>query len=91
MVNDTPEKKGRPAPDDYFRAYLEEGGLAMEPFCRCGQQLNEKYHCSACDRQCRCITFVCDDEATQSAVKKFIEEQPRFAGFRTALAEELPG
>lgn len=75
---------------DYFRACLEHGGLSLEPFCVCGEQLNEDYHCAACDRDCRCTVFVCDDEAAMDAVKKFIEEQPRFAGFRIALAGTSP-
>lgn len=75
---------------DHFRASLEDGGLAMKPFCRCGGQLNEDYHCAACNRDCRCTTFVCDDEATLAAVKRFVEEQPSFEGFRTLLAGDTP-
>jgi hypothetical protein len=88
-VNDTGKNRLRNAETDYFRAYRENGGLAMEPYCRCGEQLNEDYHCATCDRDCRCTTFVCDDEATLAAVKQFIEEQPSFKGFRTLLAAEL--
>jgi len=73
---------------DHLQACLENGGLSMEPFCRCGQQLNESYHCAACDRDCRCTTFVCDNEATMAAVRRFIEEQPSFTGFRTVLSSE---
>lgn len=76
--------------NDYFRAYLENGGLSMEPFCACGLQLDADYHCPSCDRECRCTSFVCDDEATLDALKKFIEEQPRFADFRIMPAGEMP-
>ncbi len=75
---------------DHLRAYLEDGGLSMEPFCACGEQLNESYHCSVCDHDCRCTTFICDNEATLTAVKRFIEEQPSFEGFKTQLAGETP-
>lgn len=75
---------------DFFRAYIENGGLSMEPFCGCGERLNENYHCSVCDRDCRCTTFVCNDEATMDAVKRFIDEQPSFEGFSTRLAENSP-
>lgn len=88
-MTDTAANRFGKAGVDCFRAYLENGGLSMEPYCRCGEQLNEDYHCAACDRNCRCTTFVCDDEATLAAVKQFIEEQPSFEGFRTLLAAEL--
>jgi len=88
-VNDTPKKQYKKAESDYFRAYLEDGGLSMEPYCRCGEQLNEDYRCTTCGHDCRCTTFVCDDEPTLAAVKRFIEEQPSFEGFRTMLAAEL--
>ncbi len=71
---------------DYFRACLKDGGLAMKPFCRCGQQLNEDYHCPTCDRDCRCTSFVCADEKTMAAVQCFVDEQPSFAGFELRLA-----
>ena len=71
---------------DHFRAYLEDGGLSMEPFCRCGEQLGDDYHCPACDRDCRCTTFVCDDEETLAAVQRFVEEQPSFSNFKAVLA-----
>ncbi len=70
---------------DHFHAYLEDGGLSMEPRCRCGEQLDEKYHCATCNRDCICTTFVCDDDATLAAVKRFIEEQPSFKSFEAVL------
>ena len=76
---------------DHFRAYLEGGGLSMEPYCRCGERLGEDYHCPACERDCRCTTFVCDDKPTLTAVKRFIEEQPSFRDFKALLAADVDG
>ena len=84
------DEAGKNEAVDYFRAYLEDGGLSMEPRCRCGEQLDEQYHCPACDRNCRCTTFLCDDEETLAAVKRFIEEQPSFRDFQALLAGDSP-
>jgi hypothetical protein len=70
---------------DYFLTTLEEGSLTMEPYCACGEYLNEDYFCESCQRQCTCIEFRCDSDEAQKEIQKLIENNPRFHNFTASL------
>ena len=74
-------------PRDHYRAELEDGSLAMKPYCSCGNLLDEGYFCEKCNRKCRCHQIVCDNEATLETVKSFMKKSPQFSGFKVRLAE----
>ncbi len=79
------KEKDQPAEKaDYFFAHLEKGELVMEPFCRCGNPLEEEYYCEKCQRQCRCTDVVCADETAF----RFIQDHPPFKKFKFYLASK---
>jgi hypothetical protein len=70
-----------------FYAYLEDGELVMEPYCSCGNPLDEYYHCDKCNRQCRCTDIMCEDQATLNLVEKYIRTSPRLRNFNAMLGK----
>jgi len=73
---------------DCYRARLDDGELIMEPFCACGQALNEDYFCDRCQRKCRCEHVICRDQATLEKVRQFILKASQFSGFSASLGPE---
>jgi hypothetical protein len=73
---------------DYFIAHFEDGGLVMEPYCSCGEALNEDYFCTVCGRQCTCIEVRCKDREAFDLMETLIRENPRFKNFRAILIQE---
>jgi len=71
---------------DFYRAHLENGQLAMAPFCACGNGLNEDYFCDRCQRKCRCDLVICEDQATLDRVREYILKASQFSGFKARLA-----
>ena len=69
---------------DFFTAKMEGGELVMEPFCKCGNLLDEKYFCEKCQRQCLCTDIICADETTF----RFVQDNPPFKKFRFFLASQ---
>ena len=72
---------------DYFLARWENEELIMEPFCYCGNELDENYYCEKCQHQCSCTFVACKNLGTLSVVRKFIHGNPRFKGFEASLLE----
>lgn len=68
--------------NDYFFATMEEGSLAMEPYCACGNRLPEEYFCEKCNRQCRCTEIACDNEETLEFIDHLIATNPKFRNFK---------
>lgn len=73
---------------DYYKATLENGNLAMTPYCACGNALNDDYFCEKCSRRCRCYEIVCDNTATLDRVKKYIRKSSKFVGYTAVLTDE---
>jgi len=68
-----------------YYAYLEDGQLVMEPFCGCGNALDENYYCGKCEQHCHCTDVVCEDQATLTLVEKYIRTSPKFHNFNATL------
>jgi hypothetical protein len=71
---------------DHYEATLEEGSLVMEPYCACGNPLNDDYFCDRCKRKCHCRQIVCDNETTLKLVKKYVKKSSQFSAFKVKLA-----
>ncbi|MDD2605416.1 MAG: hypothetical protein RBR20_09645 [Desulfobacterales bacterium] len=80
------ENQPQPMDQDFYRAHLENDQLAMEPFCACGNALNENYFCDRCQRKCRCDLVICQDQATLERVRQYIHKASQFSGFKARLA-----
>lgn len=70
---------------DYYWAHWEDGELVMEPFCACGNALEEDYFCQACKRECDCSFIACEDPEVLDAVEKLVHGNPTFRNFRASL------
>ena len=73
-------------PHDYYEAALENGELVMQPYCACGNALDEDYVCGKCHRRCQCNQILCNDEATLERVKSYIRKSSQFSAFKVKLA-----
>lgn len=80
------ETEAQAVEQDCYRAHLENGQLAMAPFCACGNALNEDYFCERCQRKCRCELVICADQATLERVRAYIRKASQFSGFKARLA-----
>ena len=72
---------------DTYYAYLEEGELVLEPYCSCGNQLDETYFCDACKRHCRPTDILCEDEGTLKMVDQYIRTSSKFSKFKAMLGK----
>jgi len=79
-----PQNTQPPEKSDYFFAEMEDGGLVMKPFCRCGNLLGEEYYCEKCQRQCLCTDVICDNETTF----RFVQDHPPFKKFKFYIASK---
>ncbi len=70
-----------------YYASLEDGQLVMEPYCSCGNLLDEYYLCDKCKRHCRCTDILCEDQATLNLVEKYIRTSPRLRNFNATLGK----
>ena len=73
---------------DYYTAILKNGSLQLEPYCACGNGLNEDYFCEKCHRKCQCTQIICPDPETLDLARRYIRKSPQFSGFKAKLAEE---
>jgi hypothetical protein len=72
-------------PRDYYKATMENDALVMEPYCGCGNPLNDDYFCEKCNRKCHCRIIVCDNEITLERVKGYIRKSSQFSAFEVKL------
>lgn len=72
---------------DTYYAYLEDGELVLEPYCSCGNQLDETYFCDACKRHCRPTDILCEDEGTLKMVDQYIRTSSKFRKFKAMLGK----
>jgi hypothetical protein len=70
-----------------FYARLEEGRLVMEPYCSCGNQLDEGYNCEKCNKHCQIPDILCEDQATLNLVEKYGRTSPKFRNFNIMLGK----
>lgn len=70
---------------DYYKATMEKDSLVMEPYCGCGNPLNDDYICEKCNRKCHCRIIVCDNEITLERVKGYIRKSSQFSAFEVKL------
>jgi hypothetical protein len=68
-----------------FYARLEDGQLVMEPYCSCGNQLDEGYNCDKCNKRCQVPDILCEDQATLHLVEKYARTSPKFRNFNVML------
>ena len=73
-------------PRDYYTASLENESLVMQPYCACGNSLDEDYFCEKCGKKCRCHLIICDSTETLSLAQDYIRKSPQFSGFKAKLA-----
>lgn len=71
----------------YFRAGLDGDELVMEPYCQCGEPLEQDYHCSACEREVRCLEFRCADARALVRVQELMQSNSSFKGFKAVIEE----
>lgn len=72
---------------DYLLAYREAGELVMEPYCHCGNALEEDFHCNRCARSCDCTFIACRGPDALSVVEKLIHSNPNFRNYQAALLD----
>jgi len=77
------EDKGRSK--DYFYATLEGTELILEPYCACGNPLEEEYFCEKCQKQCLCAEIRCENKATLDYVNQFVQSNKHFRNFNAVL------
>ncbi len=73
---------------DYFIAQWQDEQLYMIPHCHCGNEVDERYHCDRCQRECTCQVILCRDAQTLNVVEKFIHGNPHFKHFEAHILEE---
>jgi len=85
-MSDENKNKSTAGIDTYY-AYLEDGELVLEPYCSCGNQLDETYFCDACKRHCRLTDILCEDEGTLKMVDQYIRTSSKFRRFKAMLGK----
>ena len=73
---------------DYYTACLQNESLVMQPYCACGNSLDEDYFCEKCGKKCHCHLIICDSTVTLNLVQDYIRKSSQFAGFKARLAEK---
>jgi hypothetical protein len=71
-----------------YYAHLEDGQLVMEPYCSCGNALDEGYNCEKCKKHCQCSDILCEDQATLNLVEKYMRTSPKFRHFNAMLGKK---
>lgn len=78
----------RTSQQDYYLASWEGNQLVMEPFCSCGNALDEDYFCKKCDRKCDCTFIACYDPQSLSVVGKMINGNPSFRDHKVSMLDK---
>ncbi len=70
---------------DYFLARSGEGAeLVMEPYCWCGNALEQDYFCTECDHKCRVTMIACADPRALSIAQALVRTNADFRAFEAA-------
>lgn len=72
---------------DYLLAQWENKELVMTPYCACGNELGEDYHCPKCQRQCDCKFIACSGPEALALVEKLLAGNPNFRNFQSSLLD----
>ncbi len=72
---------------DYFVARVEDGELLMEPFCYCGNPLDDQYYCKPCEHQCSCTFVACADPGATAMMETLVRSRVDFGKFEIAPLE----
>jgi hypothetical protein len=72
---------------DYLLAYWENGELVMEPFCHCGNALEEDFLCKQCARECDCTFIACKGADALAVVEKLLHSNPNFRNYQASLLD----
>jgi hypothetical protein len=70
-----------------YYAYQENGELIMEPYCSCGNPLDEMFRCDRCQQHCHPTEILCEDTLTLRTVEKYIRTSPKLRNFRAMLGK----
>ncbi len=72
---------------DYLLAQWQNGELVLEPFCFCGNALDEDYSCNSCGHECDCTFVACKDPEALSIVERLIQSNPNFKNYNASLLD----
>jgi len=85
-MSDEKKSKSTAGLDTYY-AYLEDGELVLEPYCSCGNSLDEMYYCDVCKRHRHPTDVLCEDESTLKMVDRYIRTSSKFSRFKAMLGK----
>jgi hypothetical protein len=85
-MSDEPKDSSTTGISAYY-AHLEDGELVLEPYCGCGNQLDETYFCDGCKRHSHPNDILCEDEAALTMVDRYIRTSVKFRKFRAMLGK----
>ncbi|HVO83113.1 MAG TPA: hypothetical protein VMU60_01690 [Syntrophobacteria bacterium] len=85
-MTDEPKDSSTTGTGTYY-AHLEDGELVLEPYCSCGNQLDETYFCDTCKRHSHPADILCEDQATLTIVDRYIRTSSKFHKFRAMLGK----
>jgi hypothetical protein len=85
-MSDANEDRSTAGIDTYY-AYIEDGELVLEPYCSCGNRLDEMYFCDACKRHSHPTDILCEDQATLTMVDRYIRTSSKFRKFKAMLGK----
>ena len=86
-MSDTSKETNSAVPGTFY-AHLKDGQLVMEPYCSCGNPLDEGYNCEKCQKHCQCTDILCEDQATLNLVEKYMRTSPKFRHFNAMLGKK---
>ncbi len=69
----------------YFLASWEDNQLVLEPYCFCGEMLEENFFCPRCRENRAIDVILCREFKIVGIVEKFIHGNPQFKDFRAYL------
>ncbi len=81
------KKRNSMAGLDTYYAYLEDGELVLEPYCSCGNPLDDMYYCDVCQRHRHPTDVLCEDESTLKMVERYIRTSSKFSRFKAMLGK----
>jgi hypothetical protein len=86
FMSEEKEDRGMAGLDTYY-AYLEDGELVLEPYCSCGNPLDEMYYCDVCRQHRHPVDVLCEDASALKMVEKYIRTSAKFRSFKAMLGK----